>query len=150
MLIDDSAKQRRLAAEQSEGGNYQNRPEYHTELLDRVLREIVDEYGIDVPLFISENGLPQVGMTDREAILDDQERIDYLDKVLKTLHKAIQGGIDVRGYYLWSLMDNFEWSAGYEHRFGIYYTDFETLERIPKKSAAWYSVVIRNNGIVRG
>lgn len=150
VLIDDSAKQRRLAAEHGEGGNYQNRPEYHTELLERVLRETVDEYGIDVPLFISENGLPQIGMTDREAILDDQERIDYLDKVLKTLHKAIQGGIDVRGYYLWSLMDNFEWSAGYEHRFGIYYTDFETLERIPKKSAAWYSVVIRNNGIVRG
>jgi beta-glucosidase len=147
VLIDDTEKQRRLAEEHGGGGNYQNRPEYHTELLGRVLREIIEEYRIDVPLLISENGIPQVGLTDRESILDDQERIEYVEKVLKMLHGAIQDGIDVRGYYLWSLMDNFEWSAGYEHRFGLYYTDFDTLELISKKSAGWYADVISNNGL---
>jgi beta-glucosidase len=146
VLIDDSEKQRRLSEEHGGGGNYQNRPEYHTELLGKVMKEVIEDYNIDIPLFISENGIPQVGMTDREAILDDQERIEYAEKVLRTLHGAIQDGIDVRGYYLWSLMDNFEWSAGFEHRFGLYYTDFDTLELIPKKSAGWYASVINNNG----
>jgi beta-glucosidase len=147
VLFDDAEKERRQKEAPAEGGNFQNRPEVHTELLDRVLEEVVRDYGIDVPLFISENGMPQVGMMDKAAILEDQERIDYVKVVLKALHKAIEKGIDVRGYYLWSLMDNFEWSAGYEHRFGLYYTDYETLERIPKKSALWYADVIRENGM---
>ena len=147
VLFDDAEEERRQKEDHAEGGNFQNRPEVHTELLDRVLEEVVRDYGIDVPLFISENGMPQVGMTDKAAILEDQERIDYVKVVLKALHKAIEKGIDVRGYYLWSLMDNFEWSAGYEHRFGLYYTDYETLERIPKKSAGWYADVIRENGM---
>ena len=145
VLLDDTKKEKRES--HAEGGNFQNRPEVHTELLDRVLHEVIAEYGIDVPLFISENGLAQSSTADRAAILDDQERIDYVETVLKTLHKAIKSGVDVRGYYLWSLMDNFEWSAGYEARFGLYYTDYETLERIPKKSAGWYADVIRRNGL---
>ncbi len=55
-------------------------------------------------------------------------------------------GIDVRGYYMWSLLDNFEWNAGFTMRYGMYYTDFETLERIPKKSVSWYQGVIADSG----
>ena len=56
-------------------------------------------------------------------------------------------GIDVRGYYLWSLMDNFEWSAGFCARYGLYYTDYENLQMIPKKSVSWYRDVIRNSAL---
>jgi beta-glucosidase/6-phospho-beta-glucosidase/beta-galactosidase len=82
----------------------------------------------------------------KEKNLDDQVRIDYVQNVLFWIHKAIEEDVDVRGYYLWSLMDNFEWSAGYAARYGLYYTDYETLERIPKKSAKWYAQVTRENG----
>ena len=146
VLIDDTRRTGGKNADGSEGGNFQNRPESHTELLERVLSETVEKYKIDIPVMISENGLPQHNDPDRKKVLDDQERIDYVKSVLKPLHNAISHGIDVRGYYLWSLMDNFEWSAGFEARFGLYYTDYETLERIPKKSAGWYASVIADNG----
>ena len=82
----------------------------------------------------------------KETNMNDDLRIAYVKQVLKWAHKAIEEGIELRGYYLWSLMDNFEWSAGYSARYGVYYTDFETLERSPKKSAKWYSTVTRDNG----
>ena len=82
----------------------------------------------------------------REANLHDDRRIEYVKSVLHWAHQAIQDGIDLRGYYLWSLMDNFEWSAGYCARYGLYYTDYETFERIPKDSAKWYAGVTRSNG----
>lgn len=128
------------------GGNVQQRPENHTEKLYDVLHMLKEQYHIDIPIFLSENGMALDGGGNKARILDDQDRIDYIKGVLIPLHKAMADGIDVRGYYLWSLMDNFEWSAGYEARFGLYYTDFETLERIPKKSAGWYADLIRNHG----
>lgn len=79
-------------------------------------------------------------------MLKDDARIAYCTEVLEWVHKAMQDGIDVRGYYLWSLLDNFEWTAGYTLRYGIFYTDFQTQERIPKKSAAWYKALIEKNG----
>ena len=66
---------------------------------------------------------------------------------LAGLHGAIASGADVRGYYCWSLMDNFEWSFGFSKRFGIVHTNFETQERTPKRSAAFYSGVIRTNAL---
>lgn len=122
--------------EQAQGGNYQDRPESHPEALYDVLHMLIEEYKIQIPIYITENGIPQSDGPDVEAILDDQERIEYLKNVLIPLHKAMQDGIDVRGYYAWSLMDNFEWSAGYQARYGLYYTDYSTLERIPKKAHA--------------
>ena len=83
---------------------------------------------------------------DRDAILNDDERIAYVAETLRHVRRAMEDGIDVRGYYLWSLMDYFEWSAGFAARFGLYYTDYETMELNPKKSAGWYRDVIRNEG----
>lgn len=128
------------------GGNYQDRPEVYTEVIGDVLNMLRGKYHIDIPIYITENGTPQAESSDIEELLNDDERIDYIRGVLTYLHEAIQNGADVRGYYLWSLMDNFEWSAGYEARYGIYYTDYQTMERIPKDSAKWYCEVIRNNG----
>ena len=145
-LYDNVDEERRRRQAVAEGGNYQNRPEVHTEVLVDVLHMLKDKYKIDVPIFISENGMPQTDTPDVESLLNDQERIDYVKGVLKPLRQAMDEGVDVRGYYLWSLMDNFEWSAGYEARYGVYYTNYETLERIPKNSAKWYAKVIAEQG----
>ena len=145
-LYDNVEEDRRRKREDAGGGNYQDRPETHTEVLPDVLRMLREKYKISIPIIITENGMPQVGTHDMATLLDDQERINYIQGVLRALRQAMDEGADVRGYYLWSLMDNFEWSAGFTHRFGLYYTDYETLERIPKKSARWYARVIAENG----
>lgn len=145
-LYDDVDEERRRREAVRKGGNYQNKPEIHTEVLTDVLRMLKETYRIDIPVIITENGIAQEGTANRESLLDDQSRIDYIKGVLKPLYQAMADGVDVRGYYLWSLMDNFEWSSGYESRYGLYYTDFETLERIPKKSALWYGKTIEENG----
>jgi beta-glucosidase len=73
--------------------------------------------------------------------------VNYLRRHLVELHKAIESGIDVRGYFVWSLMDNFEWAYGYEPRFGLVRVDYPTQRRIPKLSARWYSEVIKDNAV---
>lgn len=145
-LYDNVEELRAKEKAQKEGGNYQDRPESHPEAIKDVLHMLVDKYKIDIPIYITENGLPQDDGEGREKNLDDQERIDYVSKVLSSLHEAMEDGIHVEGYYMWSLLDNFEWSAGYAARYGLYYTDYKTLERIPKKSAGWYRQVIADNG----
>lgn len=129
------------------GGNYQDRPQSHPEKLLDVLYMLVEKYKVDIPIYITENGLPHMGVAgDMKDYLEDNDRIAYIKNVLAVLYEALQQGINVRGYYVWTLMDNFEWSAGYAPRYGLYYTDFNTLERIPKRSACWYQRVIRENG----
>ena len=79
-----------------------------------------------------------------DAISDD----DVIPHYLTHLHRATAEGYPVKGYFLWSLMDNFEWADGYGKRFGIHYVDFATQERIPKLSAAWYRELIARNALV--
>ena len=74
--------------------------------------------------------------------VDDQPRIDYLDAHLRAVATACQRGVDVRGYYTWSLMDNFEWAEGYTQRFGLVHVDFATGERTPKASYDWYRALV--------
>ena len=133
---------------QSLGGNYQERPENHLEAVYDVLKMLKDEYHLDIPIYLTENGMAQDDGDGKpmEAFLEDQERIDYVREVLRWVKAAMEEGIDVRGYYLWSLMDNFEWSAGFAARFGLYYTDYQTLTCTPKKSALWYRDCIANHG----
>ncbi|WP_307075404.1 GH1 family beta-glucosidase [Streptomyces canus] len=88
------------------------------------------------PVVITENGCSYEGV-------DDQDRIAYLDSHIRALHKALEAGVDVRGYFVWSLMDNFEWAEGYARRFGLVHVDFETLARTPKASYAWYQELLR-------
>lgn len=144
-LYDDVDEMKRQA-EAAGGGNFQNQPETHLESAYDVLHMLVEKYHIDIPIYITENGVAQDDGPDRETLLNDTERIDYVAETLYWVNKAIDDGIDVRGYYLWSLMDNFEWSAGFAARFGLYYTDYNMLELIPKKSAGWYRDVIQNSG----
>ena len=78
--------------------------------------------------------------------MHDPDRIDFLHRYLRELRRAREGGVDIRGYFHWSLIDNFEWNNGYEERFGPFYVDYNTLQRHPKDSAAWYRSVVESNG----
>jgi beta-glucosidase len=108
-------------------------PEALTELLVRVKRD----YG-DLPLLITENGAAFDDRVNGADVVEDPRRVAYLEGHLDAVEDAIAAGVDVRGYYVWSLLDNFEWEHGYSQRFGIVYVDFETQRRIPKRSALWY------------
>ncbi|MEV0411144.1 GH1 family beta-glucosidase [Streptomyces sp. NPDC050448] len=100
-----------------------------------------------VPLLITENGAAYVDYTDPEGDVHDPERIDYLHGHLASVHRAIADGADVRGYFVWSLLDNFEWAYGYSKRFGLVHVDFATQRRTLKDSARWYADVIARGGL---
>lgn len=105
------------------------------------------EFGAQIPaIYITENGCAYGDMPDANGEINDVRRIDYLQKHLSALGSAIEKGAPVKGYFQWSLMDNFEWALGYEKRFGIVYVDFKTQQRIIKNSGKWYMDVIKNNG----
>ena len=88
-------------------------------------------------IYITENGMGYKDEFD-DGIIMDEPRIDYLKVYLQSLAKAIDAGVNVKGYFLWSLMDLFSWSNGYNKRYGLFYVDFETQKRYPKASAYWY------------
>ncbi|MFJ6566323.1 GH1 family beta-glucosidase [Streptomyces sp. NPDC091292] len=107
------------------------------ESLTELLTAFRDRYGDRLPpVVITENGCSYEG-------LDDQDRIAYLDGHLRALHGALTAGVDVRGYFVWSLMDNFEWAEGYTQRFGLVHVDYETQERTPKASYHWLREALR-------
>ena len=95
------------------------------------------------PLYVTENGCSYATGPDTDGRVDDRARIDYLDAHLRALADAIGDGADVRGYYCWSLLDNFEWAEGYTQRFGLVHVDYDTLKRTPKASYDWYAELIR-------
>ncbi|MFD8571815.1 GH1 family beta-glucosidase [Streptomyces sp. NPDC059639] len=99
-----------------------------------------------VPLYVTENGAAYDDVVVDGAV-HDPERVRYLHAHLGAVHDAIARGADVRGYFLWSLLDNFEWAYGYTKRFGAVYVDYETQARIPKSSATWYSRAARSGGL---
>ena len=98
-------------------------------------------------IYITENGASYNDVLTENGEVLDFNRINYLTTHFKAVHKAIECGVDIRGYMVWSLYDNFEWAFGRYSRFGIIYHDFETLKRIPKQSAYWYRDVIKANGL---
>jgi beta-glucosidase len=100
-----------------------------------------------LPLYITENGCAADDYVDPDGHVNDTERVDYLEGHLDAAWRAIDDGVNLAGYFVWSLMDNFEWARGYQRRFGLYFVDFGTQRRIPKKSAAFYSVVARSNAL---
>ncbi|MFJ8191680.1 GH1 family beta-glucosidase [Streptomyces sp. NPDC096094] len=105
--------------------------------LTELLTGFRDRYGDRLPpVVITENGCSYEG-------LDDQDRITYLDGHVRALHRALEAGVDVRGYFVWSLLDNFEWAEGYARRFGLVHVDFDTQRRTPKASYGWFRDVLR-------
>ncbi|HLS47118.1 MAG TPA: GH1 family beta-glucosidase [Gemmatimonadales bacterium] len=120
--------------------------EVHPESLTRVLEWVRDEYG-NIPLYITENGAAFYDSPYAiDGAVEDPLRVAYIQWHLRAAHTALSRGVDLRGYFAWSLLDNFEWSLGYARRFGIVHVNFETQERTPKSSARYYSEVIRTRG----
>ncbi len=99
-----------------------------------------------LPVYISENGLSCNDKIYLDGKVHDPDRIDFLHRYLREYRRAGEDGVDIRGYFHWSLIDNFEWSNGYEERFGLFYVNYTTLKRYPKDSACWYRVVVEQNG----
>ncbi|XP_040958601.1 beta-glucosidase 46 [Gossypium hirsutum] len=107
--------------------------------MEKIVTYLKDRYH-NVPMIITENGYGDMNKPNSttESLLHDVERIKYLAGYLDALSTAIRKGADVRGYFVWSLLDNFEWNSGYTIRFGLHHVDYETLRRTPKSSATWY------------
>ncbi|MEU8344651.1 GH1 family beta-glucosidase [Spirillospora sp. NPDC048832] len=109
-----------------------------------LLRTLDARYDLP-PLYITENGCSFPDEVGADGTVDDSSRIEFLDAHIKAMRTAIDEGIDIRGYFAWSLLDNFEWSEGYHPRFGLVHVDYETQKRTPKKSYAWYRDLIASS-----
>jgi len=99
-------------------------------------------------IHITENGAAFVDEVNADGEVNDPARLSYIKRHLEQVHRAIDAGVPVKGYFAWSLMDNFEWGFGYSKRFGLVYIDYKTQQRIIKSSAKWYSEVVQKNEIV--
>lgn len=123
-------------------GDWTIEPDGLTETLLRVR----DDYG-PIRLYVHENGAAYDTEAIVEGVARDPGRVAFLDAHFRAALRAIDQGVDLRGYFVWSLLDNFEWAEGYAHRFGIVHVDFQTLERTPKSSALYCARVFRDNAI---
>ena len=143
---------------QPEGNEYSGMWEIYPEGLYEILTRIWKDYFSlpnptgktvvrDMPeIMVTENGVPVPDGLDYDGRVRDERRIRYLRNHLAQLHRAIDEGVPVKGYFHWSLMDNFEWALGYAPRFGLVYVDYATLKRTIKDSGHWFASVIKNNG----
>ena len=99
------------------------------------------------PLYITENGVSNPDVVSDDGRVHDPQRIQFAKDYLRNLALAIEDGADIRGYFHWSIFDNFEWARGFDERFGMVYVDYQTQKRIPKDSAYWYKELIETNQI---
>jgi beta-glucosidase len=103
-----------------------------------------------LPIIITENGMSNVDWASLDGKVHDPQRIDFLHRYLLELQRACKHGVEVHGYFQWSILDNFEWTEGYKERYGLVYVDYPTQKRILKDSAYWYKEVIATNGATLG
>lgn len=131
---------------QPEGSEYSQMWEIYPPGMYDVLKRVFNDYH-PKEIFVTENGVPVPDGVDYDGRVRDERRIRYLRDHIAQVHRAIEDGVPVRGYFHWTLMDNFEWAFGYRMRFGLVYVDFETQQRIIKDSGRWYANVIKENGV---
>jgi beta-glucosidase len=122
--------------------------EVYPEGLEELLLRVRDDYA-PPSIVITENGAAYAVGPDEDGEIVDDLRVAYLSAHLRACHRAIEAGVPLHGYFVWSLLDNFEWSHGYVMRFGLTWVDYGTQKRVPKKSAYWYRDVVGRNGLVR-
>ncbi|MGE3905918.1 MAG: GH1 family beta-glucosidase [Reyranellaceae bacterium] len=111
------------------------------EMFEQELVELTERYRL--PIYVTENGCGGDDAPDAQGRVDDPKRITYLHAYVEAMRQAMMRGADVRGYFVWSLLDNFEWGSGYRNRFGIVHVDFASQKRTPKSSFDWYAELIR-------
>ena len=138
-----------VGARQTIGGGEGPRTDFGWEVwpdaLYNALVRLARDY--DSPVIeVTENGCSYGDGPDRDGVVRDPRRIEFLKGYLEAVHRAIADGADVRGYHVWTLIDNFEWAEGFEQRFGLVHVDFDTCERTPKESSRWYGRVAAENG----
>lgn len=132
------------------GGNFlDNGVEMYPKAVYDAARILTEDYQIGIPIYVTENGTQNCNEAVVDGKVHDTPRIQYLQGFLQWIHRAIADGMDIRGYYAWSLLDNWEWVAGYTLRFGLIHMDYNTQARILKDSALWYQKVIRDR-VLRG
>ncbi|HEY5158888.1 MAG TPA: GH1 family beta-glucosidase, partial [Anaerolineales bacterium] len=131
---------------QPDGNEYSGMWEIYPEGIHEVLLRIWKDYQPTCEIMVTENGVPVPDGLDFDGRVRDERRIRYLKNHIFQVHRAIQDGVPVRGYFHWSLMDNFEWALGYAPRFGLLYVDFGTLKRSVKDSGRWFAQVIADDG----
>ena len=115
--------------------------------LYEILMRLWKEHGPGLELVVSENGVCVPDDPDFDGRVRDERRSRYLHRHLAQVHRALADGVPVSGYFVWSLLDNFEWAHGYSKRFGLAYVDYATLARTLKDSGRWYAGVIQANGV---
>jgi beta-glucosidase len=111
-----------------------------------VLVRVHRDYG-PLPIYVTENGAAFADEVGTDGTVADPRRVEFLDRHFRVAHRAIADGVDLRGYFVWSLLDNFEWAWGYSKRFGLVYVDYPTQRRIPKQSARFFREVTSTNGL---
>jgi beta-glucosidase len=114
--------------------------------LREVLVDVHTRYRVP-EVYVTENGCAAVDQPDKSGFVDDRERIDFMRAHFRAAHQAIEQGVPLKGFFCWSLMDNFEWSRGYGKRFGMVWVDYQTQKRVLKASANWYRDVIARNAL---
>ena len=119
--------------------------EVYPDALFEQLVDLKENYG-NPQVFVTENGAAFPDTLDAKNEVHDEKRVAYLEAYLQAVHRALQAGANVGGYFVWSLLDNFEWAEGYDKRFGIVYVDYHDQARYPKDSYLWYQETVRNNG----
>ncbi len=115
--------------------------------LHETLLRVKTEYSGNLPLYVSENGASFRDYVNPEGKCHDPERVDFMRDHLREAHRAVAEGVPLAGYFVWSLLDNFEWDTSYLQRFGLVYVDYPTQQRVPKTSFEWYRQVIGRNGV---
>ncbi|MDD3402252.1 MAG: GH1 family beta-glucosidase [Hespellia sp.] len=141
-IMEEERRQKRL------GGNFQdNGNEFYPKAVYDAIQILKQDYELDIPIYVTENGTPSYNEDpEADGCVHDAERIRYMEGFLYWIHKAIEEGHDVRGYYVWSLLDNWEWNSGFESRYGLTHVDFETQKRVIKDSGKWYAQVCKEKG----
>jgi beta-glucosidase len=128
-------------------GDYSSMWEIYPQGLYDILMRLQRDYG-ERRWFITENGVPLPDVLEADGRVRDTQRIQYLREHLRQTQRAMQAGVPVWGYLVWSLLDNFEWAHGYAQRFGLVYVDFPTQQRTIKDSGHWFAKVVRSNGLM--
>jgi beta-glucosidase len=129
-----------------EGNEYSGMWEIYPEGIFEILTRIWKDYQPKCDIMVTENGIPVPDGLDFDGRVRDERRIRYLRNHIAQVHRAMNDGVPVKGYFHWSLMDNFEWALGYGQRFGLVYVDFKTQKRTIKDSGRWFAGVIKENG----
>ena len=147
-VVKDDPKFPVVAASQihPEGNEYSGMWEIYPEGIYELLTHIWKDYQPNCDIMITENGVPVPDGLDFDGRVRDERRIRYLRNHIAQVHRAMDEGVPVKGYFHWSLMDNFEWALGYGQRFGLVYVDFKTQKRTIKDSGIWFANVIKENG----